>query len=120
MLDEKDLQQIKDLMDAQKSEILQQTQELMRAQKDEILQQTQELMRAQKDEVLHQAAQNTQVIIEKTIGKQLQLLLEGQKLMMETLAPHSRVDALESEMDLAKSVLRSHSERIDALEKKFA
>ena len=68
MLDEKDLQQIKDLMDAQKSEILQQTQELMRAQKDEILQQTQELMRAQKDEVLHQAAQNTQVIIEKTIG----------------------------------------------------
>ena len=105
MLDEKDLQQIKELMDAQKSEILQQTQALMDAQREEIL---------------HQAAQNTQVIIENTIGKQLQLLLEGQKLMMETLAPHSRVDALESEMDLAKSVLRSHSERIDALEKKFA
>lgn len=102
MLDEKDLQQIKELMDAQKSEILQQTQALMDAQREEIL---------------HQAAQNTQVIIENTIGKQLQLLLEGQKLMMETLAPHSRVDALESEMDLAKSVLRSHSERIDALEK---
>ena len=105
MLDEKDLQQIKELMDAQKSEILQQTQALMDAQREEIL---------------HQAAQNTQVIIDNTIGKQLQLLLEGQKLMMETLAPHSRVDALESEMDLAKSVLRSHSERIDALEKKFA
>ena len=105
MLDEKDLQQIKELMDAQKSEILQQTQALMDAQREEIL---------------HQAAQNTQVIIENTIGKQLQLLLEGQKLMMETLAPHSRVDAPESEMDLAKSVLRSHSERIDALEKKFA
>ena len=105
MLDEKDLQQIKELIDAQKSEILQQTQALMDAQREEIL---------------HQAAQNTQVIIENTIGKQLQLLLEGQKLMMETLAPHSRVDALESEMDLAKSVLRSHSERIDALEKKFA
>ena len=78
MLDEKDLQQIKELMDAQKSEILQQTQALMDAQREEIL---------------HQAAQNTQVIIENTIGKQL---------------------------DLAKSVLRSHAERIDALEKKFA
>ena len=74
MLDEKDLQQTKELMDAQKSEILQQAQALMRAQKDK---------------VLHQAAQNTQVIIENTIGKQLQLLLEGQKLMVEPLTPHS-------------------------------
>ena len=105
MLDEKDLQQTKELMDAQKSEILQQAQKLMRAQKDK---------------VLHQAAQNTQVIIENTIGKRLQLLLEDQKLIVETLTPHSRVDAPESKMDLAKSVHRSHAERIDAPEKKFA
>ena len=81
MIDEKDLQQTKELMDAQKSEILQQAQKLMRAQKDK---------------VLHQAAQNTQVIIENTIGKQLQLLLEDQKLIVETLTPLFRVDAPES------------------------
>lgn len=61
-----------------------------------------------------------QVIIENTIMPSLKLLAEGQKTILETMTPKTRVDELEDEMQLLKAVIRSQSERIAALEKRLA
>ncbi len=61
-----------------------------------------------------------QVIIENTIMPSLKLLAEGQRTLLETMAPKTRVEELEDDMQLLKAVVRSQSERIDALEKRLA
>ena len=66
------------------------------------------------------AVHDMQVIIENTIMPSLKLLAEGQKTILETMAPKTRVDELEDEMQLLKAVIRSQSERIAALEKRLA
>lgn len=72
------------------------------------------------DEARHGAVHDMQVIIENTIMPSLKLLAEGQKTILETMAPKTRVDELEDEMQLLKAVIRSQSERIAALEKRLA
>lgn len=86
MLDEKDLQQVKAIV----------------------------------DEARRGAVHDMQVIIENTIMPSLKLLAEGQKTILETMTPKTRVDELEDEMQLLKAVIRSQSERIAALEKRLA
>lgn len=66
------------------------------------------------------AVHDMQVIIENTIMPSLKLLAEGQKTILETMTPKTRVDELEDEMQLLKAVIRSQSERIAALEKRLA
>ena len=48
-----------------------------------------------KDDMLKQSAANTRVIIESSVMKKLDLLIEGQQSLLETLAPKSRVEELE-------------------------
>lgn len=72
------------------------------------------------DEARRGAVHDMQVIIENTIMPSLKLLAEGQKTILETMAPKTRVDELEDEMQLLKAVIRSQSERIAALEKRLA
>lgn len=60
------------------------------------------------------------MIIENTIMPSLKLLAEGQRTLLETMAPKTRVEELEDDMQLLKAVVRSQSERIDALEKRLA
>ena len=66
------------------------------------------------------AVHEMQVIIENTIMPSLKLLAEGQRTLLETMAPKTRVEELEDDMQLLKAVVRSQSERIDALEKRLA
>lgn len=72
------------------------------------------------DEARRGAVHDMQVIIENTIMPSLKLLAEGQKTILETMTPKTRVDELEDEMQLLKAVIRSQSERIAALEKRLA
>ena len=72
------------------------------------------------DEARRGAVHDMQVIIEYTIMPSLKLLAEGQRTLLETMAPKTRVEELEDDMQLLKAVVRSQSERIDALEKRLA
>lgn len=72
------------------------------------------------DEAQRGAVHDMQVIIENTIMPSLKLLAEGQRTILETMTPKSRVDELEDEMQFLKSVIRSQSDRIEALEKRLA
>ena len=57
------------------------------------------------------------VIVESEITPKLNLLAEGQQTLLETLAPKSRVEALEEEVDFLKSIIKLHSEQIAELKK---
>ena len=72
------------------------------------------------DEARRGAVHDMQVIIENMIMPSLKLLAEGQRTLLETMAPKTRVEELEDDMQLLKAVVRSQSERIDALEKRLA
>ena len=63
------------------------------------------------------AVHDMNVILENTVNKQLQLLVEGQQTLLQTMAPKSRVEALEEEVILLKEVLRAHSREIAELKK---
>lgn len=87
------------------------------------LQTIKQMMDEQRDDILQQAARNTQVIIENVVDKKFNLVLEALEMQTEQikqLASKSRVEELEDEMRLMKSVIRSQSDRITALERKFA
>ncbi len=72
------------------------------------------------DETRREAVHDMQVIIENTIMPSLKLLAEGQRTILETMTPKTRVDELEDEMQFLKSVIRAQADRIEALEKRLA
>lgn len=72
------------------------------------------------DETRRGAVHDMQVIIENTIMPSLKLLAEGQRTILETMTPKTRVDELEDEMQFLKSVIRAQADRIEALEKRLA
>lgn len=75
------------------------------------------------DRILKQSAHNMRVILESSVDKKLNLILEAlemQQEQMKQLAAKSRVEEIEDEMQLLKSVIRSQSQRIDAIEKRLA
>lgn len=98
MLDEKDLQLIQNLLDTQTSRMM-------------------DAMGAQKKEILRETASSTRVLIESSIIPKFSLLAEGQQTLLETLAPKSRVEELEEEVDFLKSIIKLHSEQIAELKK---
>lgn len=55
--------------------------------------------------------------IENRIDPRLQALAEGQKTILESVAPKSRVDQLAEEVDLLKTVIRSLSRDVAELKK---
>lgn len=98
MLDKNDLALIKDLLDTQTARMM-------------------DAMEAQKKEILQETAAATRVLIESSIMPKFNLLAEGQQTLLETLAPKSRVEELEEEVDFLKSVIKLHSEQIAELKK---
>lgn len=98
MLDKNDLALIKDLLDTQTARMI-------------------DVMEAQKKEILQEAAAATRVLIESSIMPKFNLLAEGQQTLLETLAPKSRVEELEEEVDFLKSIIKLHSEQIAELKK---
>ena len=65
-------------------------------------------------------AHRLNVILESAIMPKFNLLAEGQQTLLETIAPKTKVEELEDEVQLLKAVLRSQSERIEAIEKQLA
>ena len=65
-------------------------------------------------------AHRLNVVLESAIMPKFNLLAEGQQTILETLAPKSKTEELEEELDFLKSIVRSQSQRIDALEKRLA
>lgn len=98
MLDKNDLALIKDLLDTQTARMM-------------------DAMETQKKEILQESAAATRVLIESSIMPKFNLLAEGQQTLLETLAPKSRVEELEEEVDFLKSVIKLHSEQIAELKK---
>ena len=54
-------------------------------------------------------------VVEADILPKFNLLADGQKTLLEALAPKSRVEALEEEVDFLKAVVRSMSREIEEL-----
>ena len=106
MLEEKDFEKIRSMID-----------ESVGNAKDGILNQTAVMIEQAKDDMLRQSAANTRVIIESSVMKKLDLLIEGQQTLLDTLAPKSRVEELEEEVSFLKSIVRLHSQRLAELEK---
>lgn len=121
MLDEKDLQAISQLMDTklskQKEEILEVVDAKLAKQKDEILEVMDVKLAKQKDEILDESTHRMNVLLETKVQTQLNLLAEGQKTILETLAPKNRVEELEEEVSFLKSVIRLHTDQIAELKK---
>lgn len=69
--------------------------------------------------IIEQAARNTQVVIENAVLPKLQLLAEGQQTILETLAPKSRTEELQEELDFLKSVIRMHTKQLAEQEKEI-
>lgn len=121
MLDEKDFEKIQSMIDKSvgdaKDGILAQTADMIDKSSAGILAQTAAMIDQAKDDMLKQSAANTRVIIESSVMKKLDLLIEGQQALRETLAPKSRVEELEEEVSFLKSVVHLHSQRLAELEK---
>ncbi len=71
----------------------------------------------QRLEEVDQRSIRTQVLLENDITDRLQLLYEGHQTLLETLAPKSRVEALEEEVALMKSAFRGLSQDVAELKK---
>ena len=64
-----------------------------------------------------ESARQMNIVIENLISPQLRALAEGQSVLLEKLAPRNRVEELEAEVELLKSVIRLHSAEIAELKK---
>ena len=58
--------------------------------------------------------------IESAVTPKFNLLADGQKNLLETLAPKSRVEALEEDVNLLKTMIRMQNEKIAELQKKIS
>ena len=132
MLDEKDLQAIAQLMAQQKQEIIgeldvrmdtkmaQQKQEIIgeldTRMDQKLAAQKQEIM-GELDTKLDSFKQETVAMMEAYLDPKFELLAEGQKTLLETLAPKSRVEQLEEEVEFLKTVIRSLSRDVAELKK---
>ncbi len=131
MFDEKDLQVLQELKrdilehasaDRQelKRDILKQTSADMQELKRDILKQTSTDMQELKRDILEESAANTRVILENSVERELRLLAEGQKTLLEKidrLAPMSRVEALEDEVAFLKQIMKNLAGEVSELKK---
>lgn len=86
MLDEKDLQQLSELMDAK-------------------------LVPMQRE------IGKINVALENRVFPQLEALAEGQKTILETLAPKDRVEVLEDEVSFLKQMIKTLASEVNELKK---
>lgn len=71
-----------------------------------------------KEEILQASAHNMRVILESSVDKKLNLILEAlqaQQEQIKTLASSNRVDALEDEITMLRSVVKKHTREIEEL-----
>ena len=66
-------------------------------------------------EEINQRLVSVEVAQENILIPQIQVLAEGQKTILETLAPKSKVEALEEEVELR--IIKMHTNQINDLKK---
>lgn len=67
--------------------------------------------------IIKESAQNMRVILESYVEPKFNLLAEGHETLLETMAPKSRVEALEDEVSFMKQVIKAMSQDIAELKK---
>lgn len=67
--------------------------------------------------IIEQSSINMRVILEGYVEPKFDLLADGHKLLLETLAPKTKVDELEEEVSFLKMVVQSMSRDIAELKK---
>lgn len=75
------------------------------------------MLAQQKEEILEETTHRMNILLETKVQTQFNLLAEGQKTILETLAPKNRVEELENEVAFLKSVMKLHGEQISELKK---
>jgi hypothetical protein len=117
MLDEKDLQAIQSMMDDQKTKLVNMMNDqktelvgMMNDQKNELV----GMMNDQKTELIammdakaDQIMNNFRIVIEADVNPKFDLVLEGYENLMQTMAPKSRVDALEEEVTFLHGIVQN-------------
>ena len=68
-------------------------------------------------EEINQRLVSVEVAQENILIPQIQALAECQKTILDTLAPKSKVEALEEEVELLKSIIKMHTNQINDLKK---
>ena len=84
------------------------------------LQMIQEMMLASEQRMtgkIEESENRMKVMMESYFDPKFNLLYENQQIMMEQLAPRSRVDDLEDEVKFLKSVVRQMNDDIQKLKK---
>ena len=106
MLDEKDIQVIRDLMAEQLSE-----------QETRLTAKIDEAQKSAVKEAVELSTHYMDVLYETKIEPQFRLLAEGHQTLLETLAPKNRVEALEEDVEFLKTVVSSLNKEIKELKK---
>ena len=119
MLDERDLQAIAQIIDSkiQESEQrmttkIQESEQRMTAKIEASEQRMNAKIGESASQTLKEAMQGAAALMESYFEPKFNLLFENQ---LETLAPKSRVDELEEEVSVLRSVVRQHSRDIELL-----
>ena len=68
-----------------------------------------------KEEMLQESAQNMRMILESSVDKKLNLILEALQTQKETQIPKDQFDELREEVFMLRAVVRRHSEEIKEL-----
>ena len=68
-----------------------------------------------KEEILQESAHNMRVILESSVDKKLNLIIEAVQTQKEAQVPKEQFDELEEEVAFLRSIIRQHSREIEAL-----
>jgi len=104
-------------MAQQKQEIFAEMDRRMAQQKREILDEVFRRMDTQRDEILAESTHRMQVLIDAQITPQFNLLAEQIQTLTETQVPAARVEALETEVSVHRTVIRQINEDLQRLKK---
>lgn len=110
-------EKILELLEKQ-GETLKRHEELLEKQREILEKHGEVLKRLQEDQSeMRETLTRVAITQENVVLPRLSLLAEGHKALLETLAPKNRVEALEDDIALLKSVIKSMSQRLNDLEK---
>ena len=112
MLDKNDLQMIQEIIVASEQRMSERT-EATEQRMSERIEATEQRM----SEKIDEAENRMKVMMESYFDPKFNLLFENQQIMMEQLAPRSRVDELEDEVKFLKSIVRQMNDEIQQLKK---
>lgn len=116
MLEEKDLQAIQKMIDASEERMMKYTEETVGESEKRMVSHMEKTIKDAISEAESRITRNTVIMMDAEFKKSFHLLYEQIQLMQEMLIPPSRVDTLKDQVDVIKSVVRDHSQRISKLE----